>query len=64
VNWFRHYGLGFHAGEWLALSTVILLALVPGVALSKLIFWLLTRGRDADASEDKSEKDYWRIHGG
>jgi hypothetical protein len=64
VNWFRHYGLGFHAGEWLALSTVILLALVPGVALSKLVFWLLRRGRDADASEDKSEKDYWRIHGG
>jgi hypothetical protein len=32
VNWFRHHGLGFHAGIWL----VILLALVPGIALLKL----------------------------
>jgi hypothetical protein len=32
VNWFRHYGFGFHAGDWL----VILLALVPGIALLKL----------------------------
>jgi hypothetical protein len=61
VNWFRHYGLGFHAG-WLALA--ILLALVPGIALLKLAFWLLTRERDADESEDESERDYWRIHGG
>jgi hypothetical protein len=64
VNWFRQYGLGVHAGEWLALAMVILLVLVPGIALPKLVFWLLSRRRDADASEDESEKDYWRIHGG
>jgi hypothetical protein len=60
VNWFRHFGPGFHAGEWPALAMVLLLAVVPGIALLKPVFWLLTRERDAD----ESEKDYWRIHGG
>jgi hypothetical protein len=45
--------------KWLALAKVIVLALV-GVALSKLVIWLLTPERDAD----ESEKEYWRIHGG
>ena len=58
MNWFRHHGFGFHAGEWLALAVVILLALVPGIALLKLVIWLLTPERDKD------ESDYWRIHGG
>jgi len=60
VNWFRHYGLGFHAGGWLALAVVILLALVPGIALLRLVNWLLTSERD----KDESERDYWRIHRG
>ena len=60
MNWFRHYGLGFHAGEWLALAIVILLALVPGIALLKLAISLLTPERD----KDESEEDYWRMHGG
>jgi hypothetical protein len=60
VNWFRHYGLGFHAGEWFALGMVILLALVLGIALLKPVIWLLTPKRD----KDQSEKDYWRRHGG
>jgi hypothetical protein len=64
VNWFRHCGLGFHAGGWLALAMVILLALVPGTALLKLVIWLFKRKRDTNESEDKSEREYWRIHGG
>ena len=60
MNWFRHYGLGFHAGEWLPLAMVILLALVLGIALLKLVIWLLTPERE----KDESERDYWRIHGG
>jgi hypothetical protein len=58
VNWFRHYGLGLHAREWLGLAMVILVALVPGIALFKLVIWLLTPERDAD----ESEKDYWGTH--
>jgi hypothetical protein len=60
VNWFRHYGNGVHAGEWLWLAMVILLALVPGIALLKLVIWLLTPERD----KDESEEAYWRMHGG
>jgi uncharacterized iron-regulated membrane protein len=60
VNWFRNYAFGSQAGEWLALAMVILLALVLGIALLKLVIWLLTPERD----KDKSERDYWRIHGG
>jgi len=59
VNWFRHYGLGFHAEEWLALAGVVLLALVLGIALLRLVIWLLTPERDKDASE----RDYWHTHG-
>lgn len=60
MNWFRHYGNGVHASEWHSLAIVILLALVPGIALLKLVIWLLTRERD----KDESEEDYWRMHGG
>ena len=60
MNWFGHYGNGVHAGEWLSLALVILLALVPGTALLKLVIWLLTPERD----KNESEEDYWRMHGG
>ena len=57
MNWLRHNGLGFHAGDRLVLAIVILL---PGIALLKLVIRLLTPERN----RDKSERDYWRIHGG
>jgi len=50
----------FSRGEWRAFAMVIVLALVPGIALLKLVIWVLTPERD----KDESEKDYWRIHGG
>jgi hypothetical protein len=37
VKAFEHYLPGFHAGEWPGLATVILLALVSGVAFLKLV---------------------------
>ena len=60
MNWFTRYVFGCHVNKWLA---VILLALV-GVALLKLVIWLLKRKRDTDESEDESEREYWRVHGG
>ena len=57
MNWVNHQGVTFHAGERLALAIV---ALLPGIALLKLVIWLLTPERD----KDKSERDYWRMHGG
>ena len=59
MNWFTRYVFSCHVSKWLA---VILLALA-GVALLKLVIWLLTPERDADESGNESEKDYWRIHG-
>jgi hypothetical protein len=60
VNWFRHYGNGIHEGDWLSLAMVILLALVPDIALLRLVIWLFTPDRD----KDESAEDYWRMHGG
>jgi hypothetical protein len=59
VNWFRRGAFGFHAGEWLALAIVLLLSFALCIALSKLVWWLHTRKREAD----EGEKEYWRIHG-
>ncbi len=56
MNWFSHHGVGFHAGERLALAIVVLL---PGIALLKLVIWLLT----PEHAKDESERDYWRMHG-
>ena len=63
MNRFRHDAFGSPVGEWLALATVLLLSFALGIALLKLVFWFLTREREADESEDESEKNYWRIHG-
>jgi hypothetical protein len=64
VNWFRRDAFGSHPGEWLALALAILVLFALRIALSRLVFWLLGRKRDTDESEDESEREYWRIHGG
>ena len=64
MNWFRRYAFGSHVGEWLALALAILVLFALRIALSRLVSWFLKRERDADESDDESEKDYWRIHGG
>jgi hypothetical protein len=60
VKWFTHRGFGSHAGEWLALATVVLLSFALRVAFLRLDLWLRTRERDTD----ESEKEYRRIHEG
>jgi hypothetical protein len=60
VTWFSPGGVGFHAGEWLAFTLVILLLLALRVALLRLVPRLFKRERGTD----ESESDYWRIHGG
>jgi len=64
VKWFTLYVFGPHVSEWLALAMVIVVSFALGIALLKLVFWLLTRERKAEECEGKSEKEYWRIHGG
>ena len=58
MNWFRRGALGSTAGEWLAIAIVVVLAFALRIALSKLVWWLLTR----KSEEDESEKEYWSIH--
>jgi hypothetical protein len=60
VNWFIRYVFGSHASKWLGLAILILLSFALGIALLRIVFWLLARERNAD----ESEKEYWRIHGG
>ena len=64
MNWFRHDAFGSHVGEWLALALGTLVLFALRIALSRLVFWFLQRKRDKDESEDESEREYWRIHGG
>jgi hypothetical protein len=62
VSWFRNYAFGSRAGEWLALAIVILVSFALCAVSLRLVFWFLTRKRDAD--EGEGEKEYWRVHGG
>ena len=55
--WFRHYGHGFHAGEWLAFVLVILLLFALCIALLRLVFGLF----ECKGDTDESESDYWRM---
>ena len=64
MNWFRHDAFGSQVSDWLALTMVVLLSFALGIALLRLVSWLLRRERDADDREGESEKEYWRIHGG
>ena len=59
MKWSRRYAFVSHAVSGPRIAMVLLLALI-GIALLRLIIWLVTRERD----EDRSERDYWRIHGG
>jgi hypothetical protein len=60
MNWFTNHAFGSHAAEWLALATVILLALELCTGTLEFVSSLFSHERDAN----KPEKDYWRIHGG
>ena len=59
MNWFIRYGFGSHVGVWPALAMAILVSFALCIASLKLVFWFLTRKRDAD----ESEKEYRRVHG-
>ena len=61
MNWFRNYAFGSRTGE-LLLAIVALVSFALCIASLKLVFWFLTRKRDAD--EGEVEEEYWRVHGG
>ena len=63
MRWLTRYAFGSHMSEWHVLAIVILLSFALGIALLKLVFWLIAREHDADQSEGEGDKEYWGAHG-
>ncbi len=59
MHWLTHYAFGSHLVDWLALAVVVALTPAMRIGGRRFILGLLTRKRDSD----KSEKEYWRMHG-
>ncbi len=57
---FLSYAFGSRANEWLALGVTIVFAFALCITSLRVVFWLLSRKCDADASKN----EYWRIHRG
>jgi hypothetical protein len=60
MHWLKNHAFGSHLGDWLALAAVVVLTLAVNIGTRRFIVGLLIRKRE----KGKSEKDYWRIHGG
>jgi hypothetical protein len=60
MHWLTNYGFGSHLVDWLAVAVVVLVTIALRVGTRRFILWRLTHKRDLD----KSEREYWRIHGG
>jgi len=60
MYWLTNYGFGSHLVDWLALAVVVVLTLALSVGTRRFIFWVLAHKRDSD----KTEREYWRRHGG
>jgi hypothetical protein len=59
MYWLTHCVFGSHVVAWLALGVVVVLTLTVRIGARSLIFWVAAHKRD----RDKSEKEYWRMHG-
>jgi hypothetical protein len=60
MRWLTNYGFGSHVADWLTLAGIAVFVLAVRIGTRMFILWLLTHKRDTD----KSETEYWRIHGG
>jgi hypothetical protein len=58
MHWLTKYSFGFHLIRLPGLVVLILFALAVRIAARRFLSRLLARERG------KSEKEYWRIHGG
>ena len=59
MRWLTNYGFGSHLVDGLALAAATVLVLAVRIGARRLVLWLLSHKRGSD----KSEKEYWRIHG-
>jgi hypothetical protein len=60
MHWLENYAFGSRLVDWLVLVVVVVLTLAVRIGAGRSIVWLLAHKRD----KGKSEKEYWRIHGG
>jgi hypothetical protein len=60
MHWITNYKFGSHAADWLGITAAVLLVIAVRIGTRSLVVWLLSHRRDSN----KSEKDYWHIHGG
>jgi hypothetical protein len=60
MHWITNYTFGSHVADWLVMAAAVLLVIAVRIGTRSLVVWLLSHRRDSN----KSEKDYWHIHGG
>jgi hypothetical protein len=60
MHWLSKHAFGFHFVDWLAVAVVLLSTITMRIGTRRFVFWLAKRKSGAD----KSEKEYWRMHGG
>jgi hypothetical protein len=60
MHWLINYVFGSHVADWVAFVFMVLLVLVVRICTRRFVLRMLSRKRDPD----KSEREYWRVHGG
>jgi|HubBroStandDraft_5_1064220.scaffolds.fasta_scaffold3740923_1 hypothetical protein len=60
MHWLTDYAFGSHVADWVALAATAGLVLAVRIGTRRFILWRLTHKRHSD----KSEREYWRMHGG
>jgi hypothetical protein len=60
MHWITNYAFGSHVVDWLALAAAAVLVVAIRIGKRRFILWLATHKRYSD----KSEREYWRMHGG
>jgi hypothetical protein len=60
MHWLTNYAFGSHVADWVALAAAAVFVLAVRIGTRRFILWRLTHKRRSD----KSEREYWRMHGG
>jgi hypothetical protein len=59
MRWLTSYAFGSGLVDWLALAPAAVLVLAVRIGARRLVLWRLSHKR----GPDKSDKEYWHIHG-
>jgi hypothetical protein len=58
MHYLKNYALGSHLVDWFALAVIVVLTVAVRIGRRRFILWLTYK-----CNSDKSEKEYWRMHG-